>query len=219
MLRSLLPVLLAAVCMAAEDPAIAAARQALAGSDATAKRSAIRALGSKSAGKDDEAFALLIQAVSDRQAGEAAIAALRSRTGLSAPAKKNGGPGYPGYPVNDDPTSWQAWLTKRTEDLAGKAKIKQLEDKTKPAAAATAPAEAATAAAPERVVAAVPLPDDLGKLDRIVLKDGSSLVAYIRSRRTDADGNLVSVRIVHQGGRGEEILAAELIARIEEDVR
>jgi len=44
-------------------------------------------------------------------------------------------------------------------------------------------------------------------------------VCFILSKRMTADGVLQSVRIVHQNNGGEETLAAELIARIDEDVR
>lgn len=62
-------------------------------------------------------------------------------------------------------------------------------------------------------------PSDLGRLDRIVFKSGGSLVCYILSKRVNADGVLQSVRVVHQNNGGEEILAADLIARIDEDIR
>jgi hypothetical protein len=62
-------------------------------------------------------------------------------------------------------------------------------------------------------------PSDLGRLDRVVFKSGGSLVCYILSKRVNADGVLQSVRVVHQNNGGEEILAADLIARIDEDIR
>jgi hypothetical protein len=62
-------------------------------------------------------------------------------------------------------------------------------------------------------------PSDLGRLDRIVFKSGGSLVCYILSKRVNADGVLQSVRVVHQNNGGEEILSADLIARIDEDIR
>jgi hypothetical protein len=44
------------------------------------------------------------------------------------------------------------------------------------------------------------------------------LVGYIVNKRTDQDGNLISVRVVHRDQGGEETLSADLIARIDEDV-
>lgn len=62
-------------------------------------------------------------------------------------------------------------------------------------------------------------PSDLGRLDRIVFKTGGSLVCYVLSKRVNADGALLSLRIVHQNDGGEETLAADLIARVDEDIR
>ncbi len=53
----------------------------------------------------------------------------------------------------------------------------------------------------------------------MVFKNGSNLICYILTRRTDADGNLISLRIVHPDGSGEETLDAAMVSRIEEDVR
>jgi hypothetical protein len=44
-------------------------------------------------------------------------------------------------------------------------------------------------------------------------------VCYVIFKRTDPDGVLQSVRIIHLDGGGEETLTADLIARIEESAR
>lgn len=62
-------------------------------------------------------------------------------------------------------------------------------------------------------------PTDLGRVDRIVFKTGGSLVCYILSKRSNSDGVLQSVRVSHLDDGGEETLAMDLIARIEEDIR
>jgi flagellar motility protein MotE (MotC chaperone) len=62
-------------------------------------------------------------------------------------------------------------------------------------------------------------PTDLGRPDRIVFKTGGSLVCYLISKRVNSDGVLQSVRVSHLNDGGEETLAADLIARIEEDIR
>ncbi|MBA2480987.1 MAG: hypothetical protein H0V44_10005 [Planctomycetes bacterium] len=222
----------------------------MAGDDSTAKRSAVQSLS----GTDDEVLPLLVQAVGDRQASEAAINALRSRTGLR-PAAKRGQSHYPNYPSGDTAGDWSTWLTERKREKDQEAKVKEAEkiakeakktaDKTQkkaegkadPDKAAGAGADAekdpadktpadgeeaakdpAEAEAPKKRVNQPP-PEDLGKLDRIVFKNGSSMLCYILTRRTDADGNLLSVRVIHPDGAGEEILQAALIARLEEDVK
>lgn len=204
-----------------ESAAIATFKQAMAGDDFGAKRDAINALVSKDAGDDDTILPLLVATVGDRQGREPAIAALRARTGLSPGAPGNTGyPGYPGYPRSDAQNDWQAWLDARAKDMETRKQIKKLEKEVekkegKPDAAPTEekPAEEAPVAPPPRIPT-----DDLGKADRIVYKSGRSLIAFVRSKRLDGDGNLISVRVVHKDGAGEEVINAEVIARIEEDV-
>lgn len=220
MLRILVACLACSLLAAGESAAVTAFKQAMAGDDGTAKQQAARALASKDAGEDWDVLPLLVQAASDRQAQQAAIDALRSRTGLTRPARGKGGTGYPGYPVTDDGPGWSAWL-------AGwqKANPKK-EAPKKPAATPAAgptgetPAEGTpgeTAAPPVAPPPRIPT-DDLGRLDRIVYKSGRSLIAFVRSKRLDGDGNLVSVRVVHRDGVGEEVVDAGVIARIEEDI-
>lgn len=221
---------------AAPAPEVQALSDALAGDDADAKRAAIRALANKSVGNDDQVLPLLVRAVADRQASDLAISALRSRTGLSPPPYV-GQSHYPGYPSSDSATAWNAWLAERTKDKEEQAQLKLAEETAKKAAllakeakdeatgtssgsalttsgSALTPADGATAAHPARHYAT----DDLGKPVRIVFKNGSNLICYILTRRTDADGTLLSLRIVHRDGSGEETLDAAMIARIEEDV-
>ncbi len=220
-MRILLPALivfsLGASGFAAETkpaPEVAALSAALAGSDLTEKKAAIRAVASKSVGKDAEVFPLLIGAIGDRQAGEAAIAALSSRAGETP---KDGA-----YKNNLELTTkaWQGWY----ESWQKKQAIKNLEKKVDKKSDATAavpvkPVDGTPeAAASEKSLPAQPA-EDLGKIDRIIFKAGGSLLCYIQSKRTDADGNLVSVRVIHPDGSGEETIASDLISRIEEDLR
>ncbi|MBA3686124.1 MAG: hypothetical protein H0W72_12925 [Planctomycetes bacterium] len=224
--------LLAGGLGAAENAAIAAYKKAMASEDYAAKKSAIGGLAGKGAGDDDTVLPLLVNAIGDRQAGKIAIEALRARTGLALPAKQSGGSGYPGYPSDDSAGSWSAWIAARKAALAQEAKLKKLvEDAEKKEKAAAGEAgdgaEVATdatatgsdeGAAPAVTVAEIPPPSDLGRIDRVTFRTGGSLRCYIMSKHTDPDGNLLSVRVVHPDGGGEETLAADLVARIEEDV-
>jgi len=221
---------------------------AMNGNDSDAKRDAIKALVSSSAGDDDTVLPLLVQAVSDRQGHDAAVTALRDRTGL-VPSPYAGQSRYPGYASGDNPADWNAWLADRTQDMANRAKIaaaeKAAKDAEKTANKALKTADAAHAKATDAAKAAgatgdataasttsadapgtatttadaadekKQVPDDLGALNRVVFKNGSSLACYILTRRTDADGNLLTLRVVHPDGSGEETLDASLIARVE----
>lgn len=207
--------------------------------EASDKKEALRLAQSLGKDQDDLAFELLIKGVNDRQVHDEAVMALRARTGLQ-PTLLNRGSGYPGYPASDDASEWNNWLSQRKKDketqkkiAEGEKKLKEMEDaeknktgdgKTgdKPADGTDKPADPATAGTEPGDKPAQPAyepPSDLGRLDRIVFKTGGSLVCYILSKRVNADGLLLSVRIVHQNDGGEETLAAELIARIDEDVR
>jgi hypothetical protein len=192
---------------------VTALQAALASNDATAKKTAIRALSSKSVGKDAEILPLLVAAIGDRQAGEAAVNALSSRAGKT--------PVGGTYRVGIDPATiqaaWQSWLEDwmKTQELKKiEKKVEKNSEKIKEVAINTAE----TAAAVQKTTAQAP-PEDLGKIDRVIFKAGGSLLCFIMSKRTDADGNLVSVRIVHPDGAGEETIAESLISRIEEDIR
>jgi hypothetical protein len=225
-MRNILLIALCALSLcpsaSAEDDPVAKFTSAMQTQDSTAKKEAINALASKSVGKDDEIIPLLIQALSDRQASDMAVGALRARTGL-APASKKGAGGYPGYPAGDTPADWQAWLSARQKDKEQdelKAKIEEKEKKDEEQAAPpTAPSTDGENPAKEQIAVTEIEPDaDFGKLDRIVFKSGSMLVGYIVNKRTDQDGNLINVRVVHRDQGGEETLSADLIARIDEDV-
>jgi hypothetical protein len=230
-----------------KDP-LAIFNKALGSGDSTEKREALRGLAGLGKDKDDEVLAALVKAVGDRQTHDDAVMALRSRIGLE-PTINNRGTGYPGYPNSDEPSDWSSWLAQRTKDkeqqkkLAENAKkLKELEEKEKAKKDGKEPKEgsepkdgskdgkgegqaaqgdkpAVEGGEKPKASIAVEAPTDLGKPDRIIFKNGGSLVCYILSKRTDSSGVLQSVRLVHVDGGGEETIAADLIARIEEDIR
>jgi hypothetical protein len=210
--------------------------------EAADKKEALRLAQSLSKDQDDLAYELLVRGVNDRQVHDEAVMALRARTGLQ-PTLLNRGNGYPGYPASDDASEWNNWLAQRKKDKETQKKIAEQEQKLKEMEAAEKegkgkdgkgasgdkpagdkpvdgekPADP-TIAADENEKPAYEPPSDLGRLDRIVFKTGGSLVCYVLSKRVNADGVLQSVRIVHQNNGGEEILSADLIARIDEDIR
>jgi hypothetical protein len=211
----------------------------------TDKKEALRLASSLGKEDDDTAYELLIKGVNDRQVHDIAVMALRARTGLQ-PTLMNRGTGYPGYPASDDASEWNNWLAARKRDRETQKKIADQEKKLKeiqeqekkkaeeakagegkPAEGTpTDPAaQAATGDKPageDNSVIKAPAhetPSDLGRIDRIIFKNGGSLVCYILSKRTNADGVLQSVRIVHPNNGGEEILSTDLISRIDEDIR
>ena len=209
--RFLLACLLAATLTGAETPlnkaAVDAFNKAFSSEDFQAKRAAIRTMQDRASGPDREVIPLLIGKLGDRQGTDLLVQALKSRGGS-------------GTPNSQDPAEWQAWLATKQPVWEAAAK-KAAEDAAKKAATAAMAAnqggETAPAAPPgERRTPA--LPDDLGTADRIIFRDGSSLVCYILARRLDTEGNLSSIRVIHPGG-GEETLKADIISRIEEDVR
>ena len=206
---------------AADSAAASAFSQAMGAEDYTAKKRAMQELIGLPKDQDDTVLTLLVGAVEDRQIGRTAVSALRSRTGLSPGASRSGS-GYPGYPSDDSASAWQAWLAARKAEMDIKAKAKELEkkiekiaEKEKVAAAQDPEAVTADPRAPQNL----PAPTDLGGLDRIHFANGSTLLGYIISRRADAEGNLVSIRVAHPDGAGEESIIAELIARIDEDIQ
>ena len=247
MYRPLLILALTALALLPAASAIDNFKKAMSGSDSAAKKQAIFAL--VAGGEDNDVLPLLVNAVGDRQASRYAVQALRKRTGLSPAGGRGENPGYPGYPISDSASAWSSWLSARNTELAQKDKIaeaeaaaeeaqkqaeeaqKQAEDAEKLAEtakeiaadpeAAQAAADAAAAEGDESGEAAAPVADviDYGRLDRIFFNDGSILRAFILTKRTDLDGNLTSVRIMHRNSAGEEILDAALIARIEEDIQ
>ena len=211
---------LGVVGFAAEDAAkaIQELKTALAGNDAQAKRAALKKLSSRSLGQDSVIVPLLVGAINDRQAGEAAIAAAVSRVGKAPP--KDGIP-RAGFPPEKNQAAWASWLA----DFQAKQKIKDLEKtvadgekkKDLEVPATDVKAEAKPVEPSAETVAVTP-PQDLGKADRLIFKSGGSLVCFIQSRRVDGDGKLLSMRIVHLDGGGEETLSADLISRVEEDI-
>jgi hypothetical protein len=238
------PVAFSAAVAAEGDEAKAKFEAAFAKGEASDKKDALRIAQGLGKDQDDLAFELLIKGVNDRQVHDEAVLALRARTGLQ-PTLLNRGSGYPGYPASDDASEWNNWLSARKKDketqkkiAEGEKKLKELEEaeklkaeeakggKPKPAEGdkpATDPADPATATTepgtdkPEKP--AYEAPSDLGRVDRIVFKTGGSLVCYILSKRVNPDGVLLSVRVVHPNDGGEETLSADLIARIDEDIR
>jgi hypothetical protein len=203
--------------------AVAAYNTAFSGDDAAAKKAAAAALGSPSAGDDSDILPLLMAKVEDRQGSDAVMHALRARTGLPAAPVGEGSADRPKRPKD-----WQAWYgtwqkeqTVKADLAKAEAERAKLTSEVKELAGDKAPDAAADPDATDGAAAVVaasskPLPDDLGKPVRILFVNGGSMRAYIQSRRLDADGNLISLRIVHAEG-GEETLAAHLIARIDEE--
>jgi len=228
----LIPLLGLTLLSAAEDP-IADFERAMAGQDQVAKKAAIARSANSSVGTDDVVLPLLARATDDRQAYDAAVSALRARTGLQ-PAPGRGAGGYPAYPPDDSGASWGTWIAARsaardTEEQV-KSNAKAIEDAKKKAAAAgdDAPATAVPGAEPGQETGAKPIAKapteavadpEFGGLDRITFRTGGSLLCYVLGKRLDTDGVLVSVRVMHTDQGGEETLAADLIARIEEDIR
>jgi hypothetical protein len=204
-------VILAASTLAAADP-VADAKKALAGGSADEKRAALRALGSKDAGKDAEAYAVLISALEDRQAQEVAAATLAARSGES-PSRSAFRPGADPKEIAAIWSNWFSIWQKKQEVEALKKKAEK-KPELQPIATADTPTEATTSS--DRGPRFDPKNDDLGRLARLSFTDGGSMLAYIRARRTDADGNLVSVQIIHRDGRGTETIDASLISRIDE---
>lgn len=215
MLRSaILALLCASLFCAEESAAVKAFKSAMSGDDNTAKRDAIRGLVAKDAGSDWDIIPMLVQVTGDVRCAQWASDALQSRTGVSKPSRGKGGPGYPGFPVTDDGAGWQTWLAGwKRDNQPKKAEAKPTDAPVAGAAGGDAP----TAEAPVAPLPRIPT-DDLGKLDRIVYKSGRSLIAYVRSKRVDGDGALVSVRVVHRDGVGEEVIDAAVISRIEDDI-
>lgn len=197
---------------AAPAPQVAALQAALATDNATAKKDAIRALSDKSVGKDEEVLTMLVGAISDRQAGEAAVSALSSRMGKT--------PVGGSYRTGIDTAKIQAAWQKAYEDWKKAQDIKKLEKKVEKNADKIKAVATVVEVKPsgEKAVPTAPA-EDLGKMDRVNFVAGGSLLCFVMSKRTDADGKLVSVRVVHPDGAGEETIAAELISRIDEDIK
>lgn len=210
--------LVAGTTLAAADDPVADFKEAMAGQDSTAKKHAIRNLS----GDEKTIMPLLIAALGDRQVGDIAKDALRSRTGLTPASGDGGNPGYPGYPRSDTPGGWTEWwnakLTaeKAQQDLQKlQAQVAAVEEKVTEQSATEGPA----AATEEPPVDTAERYAELGRLDRLFFTDGSTKLCYVLVKRTDLDGKLTSVRIVHRDGAGEELIDAAIITRIDEDVQ
>ncbi|MFW5845084.1 MAG: hypothetical protein ACOCXJ_02550 [Planctomycetota bacterium] len=221
-----------------QDAVLERYRRVMAGSDYQAKREAVTSLAALP--DDDRAYPALIQALGDRQAKEAAIRALRQRSGLQPARSRGGNTGYPGYPAADTPSAWSTWNQARRQEQQTQAAV---EEARSLALAAQAEAKETGAEDPagdaddQAEADAGPSGDDeaqedgrppprssvpaerLGPPDRIFFKDGSILIGHVTVQRRDLTGQLTSVHVVHTGGGGEEDIDAELISRIEEDIR
>jgi hypothetical protein len=218
----ILAAILSCSLFAAED-AVANFKKAMSTQDQAEKKKAIQGLLALPAEQDDTVLTLLASAVGDRQASSSAVSALRSRTGMQPSAKRGSG-GFPDYPPEDSSSAWNAWITARKADLDLKKaakdiekKLEKIEQKIDPATDTSIPTD--NESPNNRTVKNLPPPEDLGGLDRIHFVNGSTLIGYIVSKRTDAEGQLVSIRVVHRDAAGEESIAADLISRIDEDIQ
>jgi hypothetical protein len=202
-MRVFIPLLFAAALAAADDAA-AAFTNAFAGNDFQAKRAAVGALVGSGL-PDNQVMQMLVGVLSDRQGGSTALAALRGKAGLPT-----------------DPPDWGKWLAdkvkKDAEEAELKRKIEELEAKNKPITPTTPQPPETTPQPTETAPVERAIADDLGLPDRIYLKSGGSFIGFIRTKRVDADGNLVSIRIVRLDGAGEETIQAALISRVQEDI-
>lgn len=230
-----LPLVLIVAARLAAGDALEDYATAMAGDDFQAKRAAIQAVASLPKDQDEKVLGLLVQAVGDRQSTEVALAALRARTGLQKPGGwVKRGSGYPNYPTTDDAAGWGAWLSgwkkdndekKKLSDVEKKAKelekkAKELEKKKDKKEGEADPAAAAgDQAKPEDKPRIAEVAVEKGPRCRIHFKSGGSKVYYLLAKRTDADGNLLSVRVSYMDGGGTEVLTADAIARIDEDVK
>lgn len=211
----ILALALGAILPAADSgsQAVAAFKEAFATQDASAKKAALRALAS--GGNNSEIIPLLIAQVEDRQVSDAVMATLRSRTGtgLSMDAAANGSAANP-----KRPGEWQAWFRAWQEQEKSKQDVAKLQAKvdSRDPSRKTTPQPPAAAPVSSEPTAHRAAPDDLGKPVRIFFHGGASKLYHVISRRIDADGNLVSLRVAHPDGGGEETLAADIIARIQE---
>lgn len=221
-----------AIMVMAADP-VASFKAAMAGDDFQAKRAAVQAVAGLSKDDEEQALTLLVQAAGDRQASEIAINALRARTGLQKPTGwVTKGSGFPNYPIEDTGAGWSAWLSgwkkvndekKKLSDVTKKAKeleekTKALEKKDKEKDGAEAHADGDAAEKKEK-----PLPVDIngerGPRCRVHFKNGGSKVYILLAKRTDADGNLLSIRVTYPDGGGKEVISVDSISRLEEDLK
>ena len=221
----------ASIMLHAADP-LADLRSAMAGDDFSAKRAAIAAVTGMAKDQDEEVLNALIGALGDRQASTVAADALRARTGLSKPRPEaRSASSYPGHPPSDSAGDWSAWvaawkkeqakdkkltdLDKKTKQLEKEQKDKEKAEKDKKpdgdAKTDDKPAEAKSRTAEVQA--------QRGPRCRIHFRNGGSKVYYLIAKRTDADGNLLSVRVAYLNDDGTEVLTADAIARLEEDVR
>lgn len=236
-----IPFVLALTAQLFASDVVSTFNTAMGGDDFQAKRNAIQAVAGMPKDQEEQCLELLIRAVSDRQGSETALAALRSRTGLQRPVgRMMQGSGYPNYPLTDDAAGWGLWLSgwkkdhdekKKLADVEKKAKdlekkTKELEKKEKDkkdgkdGGETTKEGDGDKSETKTGDKPATPIVEgEKGPRCRIHFKNGGSKVYYMLAKRTDADGNLLSVRVAYMDGGGTEVLTADAIARLDEDVK
>jgi hypothetical protein len=229
-----LPALLLALSLScgacAADP-LSDLSTALGGDDFEAKRAAIQAVTGLPKDQDEKVLDALVRALGDRQAKAIAADALRSRAGVAKPKPGFPGGGYPNHPSQDTPAEWGKWVAMWKKDQTESKRIKDLEKKAKEAEekeaqkkkeaedAAKKPADGTAAATDANAIKTAQVEAIQGVRCRVHFRNGGSQVYALIAKRTDADGNLLSVRVAHLDGGGTEVLSADIIVRIEEDVK
>ncbi|NRA39083.1 MAG: hypothetical protein HRU15_13145 [Planctomycetes bacterium] len=164
-------------------------------------------------GNDADRMPLLIQAAHDRQVRDAALLALQQRTGLRPSVISGDNRGYPGFPKVNSASGWDEWWKMKvtlqvrikpgSQDRGLDIKKKEREE-DKPILVA------------EKKKSEV---RGLGKIDRVIFKQGGMLMCYIMKRNIDAEGKLLSIDIIHKSSSDKENISAQLIDEINENVR
>ncbi len=196
------------------SPEVERVRLALAGDDANEKKTAIRAISKPDVGTDEQVIPLLVFAIDDRQGGESAVIALIARTGqtpLNGEWKNN---------TRRTRLAWNNWFEKWKQGQ----QIKNLEKKFdrfsrigKNIKPQTSIKQSAVEGPEITKIPKTPIvAGDQGKLYRVVFKSGGTLLCYVKSSIVDAQGTLISVRVIHPEGAGEEIIPGDLISRIDD---
>ena len=192
------------------SPEVNRVRLALTGDDANEKKSALRAIAEPDIGPDDQVIPLLILAIDDRQGGESAVNALILRTGqtpVSGEWKNN---------MRTTRLAWINWFQKWKQGQRIKNMENSPETEKETQVEKNKPIQTPVKqdAAVNRIVTISK--DDMGKFNRILFKSGGSIVCVIKEITVDGDGTLLSVRIVHADGMGEETIDAILIRQIDD---
>jgi hypothetical protein len=223
LIATLLAAIVALPLRADDAAAIAAFTQALSGSDAGAKRTAMTAIIALGQDEDDAVYRLLVRAVSDPQTQEGAILALRARCAQS-PHPYDRAPSNPSYLPLDTPADWNRWLAVRTQyqereramaDLARRLAALEKADASE-SKAATVSATASAGAERKPASAATAPAGDPGRLSRIIFADGATVMGHILAMHRDTDGTVLSVEFIHHDGGGREVIPIDRIARIED---